>query len=530
MDLLLGQLIYTSFPGIGYKTLASEQVPQGIQQAFIERVVVQIWDAYNRPSSEYRSAYLLQVTPEDSLFGWLYNDGVDDLGRRHVPYFICYYLASPLSAFQLENIFTCLYKGPVELIDRDHLYPTLKSLILPDLWRYQGARPGVEIPWEIRKRSHIALKQGKLLNLFIPFNEQDIVIKLKEEVQQEQVAAEKDTRHDSLLVYRKNILLLGTVIGAVTSTVLAVSIYGLSKAIIFAPTKFNVISSKKHHIFYKTLAEVPDVPHGLFNYGGSTTLFKIVGSELTQAQPQFQLRLVEPIEGEPDSSTDNMLLAGELSFAVSSRPIKYTELLEAKERGFNLEQIPVAVDGIAVYVNPQVSITGLSLLQLRDIFSGKITNWKEVGGPDIQITPFSSIQQSSITQDILNEKVLSPENFGLTVQKVKNPTESIHKVAQTPGGIGYASVSEIVGHKGVYPLRLSKEAGQAFVSPCVGNKEIAANKTALANNLYPLSKKFFVIIKQDGSIDESAGIAFVNLLLTDEGQQLVTQTGFVPIR
>lgn len=69
MDVFLGQLIYTSFPEIGYRTLASKDVPEEIQQAFIKRVVPQCWDAFSPPNADYRAVYLHQVTPEHILFG-----------------------------------------------------------------------------------------------------------------------------------------------------------------------------------------------------------------------------------------------------------------------------------------------------------------------------------------------------------------------------------------------------------------------------------------------------------------------------
>ena len=179
MHLLLGQLVYTSFTEMGFRLLASAQVPKEIQQAFIERVASQRWDSYEPPKSGYRAVYLHQVTPEHNLFGWLYNDGADDLGRCDVPYFICYYLAGPLHAVQLENIFTCLHKGPVALIDRHSISTTLEALFVRNLWSYQPVRPGVAVRLGVRRQSHIALNQGELLDLFVPSGEHQIVIELK---------------------------------------------------------------------------------------------------------------------------------------------------------------------------------------------------------------------------------------------------------------------------------------------------------------------------------------------------------------
>lgn len=528
MRLLLGQLVYTSFPGIGFQTIAGEQVPKEIQQAFMQHVVFQHWDSYKQQNSEFRAVYLHQVTPEQTLFGWLYDDGTDDFGRSNVPYFICYYIAEPLSAFQLEIIYTFLHKGPVELIDRHSLCTSLETIVLPDLWGYQPARPGVAIPLDVRTRSYTALKQGKLLDLFISVDKQEMVIQLNEQVQPQDLVAEESTYH-SLLLYKNFLFLIGVGIGAVTTLALAVSIPGFLQTATLVPSHPEGIPAEISSVFYKTLAEVPNVPQGLFNYGGSTLFVPLrsttVISAISRAQPQFQLRLVEPIESESSSSAGiKTLLAGELSFVQSSQPVDDAQFFEAKERGFTLEQVPIGIEAIAFYVNPRVSIPGLSLSQLKDIFTGKITNWQEVGGPDLQITPFGSSQQSSNLMDIFNDKLLLKEN-GANVQEVRNTTQSIYKVATTAGGIGYGTASEVVGQKNVHPLPLSRGAGEAFISPWVSGDE-----TAFINSSYPLSRKLFVIIKRDGTLDEQAGIAYANLLLTDEGQQLVARAGFVPIR
>lgn len=170
MDVLLGQLIYARFTGIGFKTLASVQVPIEIQQAFIQRVVARHWYSHKPPNFGYRAVYLHQVNSDQCLFGWLYSDGEHN-PPSHVPYLICYYIVEPLSALQLENIFTLLHKGPVALIDRHSLPVSLETKIILDLWSYKGEKPGVAIPKDVRKHSHTALQQGELLDIFVPLNE-----------------------------------------------------------------------------------------------------------------------------------------------------------------------------------------------------------------------------------------------------------------------------------------------------------------------------------------------------------------------
>ena len=168
MSLRLGQIVYTSFPKEGFKTLVSAEVPSEIQQAFIQQVVYQHWNSYKPPRAGYRAAYVHQVTLEHTLFGWLYHKGMDDLGRSHLPYFVCYYLPERLHPVLLANIFTCLQRGPIELIARLNPPSSLDTLFEPNLCSYQPARKGVEIPLSVCEQSHTSLKQGKLLKLFVP--------------------------------------------------------------------------------------------------------------------------------------------------------------------------------------------------------------------------------------------------------------------------------------------------------------------------------------------------------------------------
>ncbi|MEM0979841.1 MAG: substrate-binding domain-containing protein, partial [Cyanobacteria bacterium P01_H01_bin.58] len=113
------------------------------------------------------------------------------------------------------------------------------------------------------------------------------------------------------------------------------------------PTGGNSVSS--------TLAEVQGIPSGLFSYGGSTTwapIRGIVDPVLQQVQPAFKLRYVDPIGAPPGSGTGiAMLLANQLAFAQSSRPVKADERQQAESQGYSLKEIPVALEGIAIAVN-----------------------------------------------------------------------------------------------------------------------------------------------------------------------------------
>jgi len=173
MPLHLGQLIYTSFATAGLKTLASPTVPAIIQQVFLQAVVHQYWNAYRPPQPGFQAIYLYQAASNQTLFGWVYDDGVDDLGRSHVPYFLCYYLEEPLQTALLERICDCLEQGPLLLYDRQRPPAALETIALPE-GPYTAAQPGLKIPPDLWLRSQETLGQGRLLDWFISANGQEI--------------------------------------------------------------------------------------------------------------------------------------------------------------------------------------------------------------------------------------------------------------------------------------------------------------------------------------------------------------------
>jgi hypothetical protein len=173
MTLRLGQLLYTSFPKVGFQIVTSPEVPAEARQAFVQKVTNQLWDAYNPPDNGYRAVYIYQEALDWTLFAWLYNDGTDDRGRSNVPYFVGHYLAGPLSSEQLDNIFAFLRKGPSMAIVRQAPPGYLEEAAAPDLWDYKPARAGVAVPAKICKQAHKALAEGKCVEIFVSGNDEE---------------------------------------------------------------------------------------------------------------------------------------------------------------------------------------------------------------------------------------------------------------------------------------------------------------------------------------------------------------------
>jgi phosphate transport system substrate-binding protein len=283
-------------------------------------------------------------------------------------------------------------------------------------------------------------------------------------------------------------------------------------------------------------------PSGLFSYGGSTTwapIRKEVDPEIQKLWPNFQLRYTDPTTGAPGSGTGiKMLLDNQLAFSQSSRSLKDEEYQKAQQRGFQLKEIPVAIDGIAIAVNPNLQIPGLTVAQLKDIYTGKLTNWQQVNGPNLPIKPYSRRLEEGGTVEFFDQNVMGGEKFGANVKFIPTTTQALQEMGKNLGGIYYASAPEVVGQCTVKPLPLGRKSDQLippYKQPFIDlqncpQQRNQLNATAFQKGEYPITRRLFVLVKQNGQNDQQAGEAYANWLLTDQGQELITKAGFVRIR
>lgn len=291
------------------------------------------------------------------------------------------------------------------------------------------------------------------------------------------------------------------------------------------PSKYSDIK------LYKTMEAVPDVPEGLFSYGGALCFAALqrdgMNMAISNAHPSFRLRYVEPKFSNPGCTTGiKMLLDGELSIAQNSRPLTEAEKIEAKAGGYKLESIPVAIDGIVFYTDKSLGIKSLSLSQIRDIYFGEIRNWKQVGGRDLPITPIGLDPKiDSILKLLMKTK--STPLIGDNVVIARDFTTAIRETSSTPGAISYASSAIAKGQRSIAPIALSANSDSPPISALLADGMV--NLQAFEKNVYPLTRRLFVVIRRDGTPEEEAGVAYTNFLLSEEGQGIFRRAGFVPL-
>lgn len=288
-------------------------------------------------------------------------------------------------------------------------------------------------------------------------------------------------------------------------------------------------------------SDIQNVPSGAFSYGGSTTWAPVrleVDAVMQTSRPDFRLQYIEPTDAPPGSGTGiKMLLRNELAFSQSSRPLKDKEQQQAQENGYLLKQIPVASEGVAIAVNPRLPIDSLTLEQVKAIYTGELTNWQQLGGPDVEIIPLSRPAVGGTVAFFL-KTVMDSKELSTAVKVVDNTTEGLAIVGESLGAIYYASAPELVPQCTVKPVGLSRDETEETVRPYSGqyvlpeecpNKRNEINREAFGSGDYPLTRQLFVIVREDGGIDQKAGEAYVELLLTQEGKNLLNTAGFVPL-
>ena len=209
------------------------------------------------------------------------------------------------------------------------------------------------------------------------------------------------------------------------------------------------------------------------------------------------------------------LIDGTTDLAQSSRKIKMDEKLKLQDAGVTYKEVIAAYDALAVVVHPSNSVGQLTREQLEGIFTGKIKNWKEVGGEDLKIIVYSR-ETSSGTYEFFKDHVLNKKNFASNVLSMPATGAIIQSVSQTKGAIGYVGLAYI--DKGIKTLKVSYDKGKSFVAPTM---ESAKNKT------YPIVRPlyYYYSTKVEKSVKP-----FITFILSADGQKLVEQVGYVPIK
>lgn len=209
------------------------------------------------------------------------------------------------------------------------------------------------------------------------------------------------------------------------------------------------------------------------------------------------------------------LIEGTTDIAQSSRRIKFDEKQKIQKNGNTVKEVILAHDALAIIVHPGNTVSNLTREQLEGIFTGKITNWKELGGKDLKIIPYSR-ETSSGTYEFFKSSVLLNRNYANGMMSMPATGAIIQSISQTPGGIGYVGLAYLSNK--VKAIRVSYDKGKTFTEPSIAN---AKSKT------YPIVRPLYYYYLSNS---EAVVKPFVDYVLSPAGQKIVNQIGFITVK
>jgi phosphate transport system substrate-binding protein len=214
------------------------------------------------------------------------------------------------------------------------------------------------------------------------------------------------------------------------------------------------------------------------------------------------------------------LIGGTCDLAASSRKMTDKETKLASSHSLKPQELTAALDGLAVVVHPSNPVRRLTLGQLAELFTGKIQNWKDLGGPDLEVILLSR-EVNSGTHVYFKEHVLAaasgegPKEFSPEALLLPSSQAIADEVGSNPGGIGYYGMGYVNPKNAV--VAVAKAAEDPYVSP---------SEATVRAGTYPISRPLLLYSRDT---PEGAVKAFLDYVMSAKGQAAVRRVEFVPV-
>lgn len=245
---------------------------------------------------------------------------------------------------------------------------------------------------------------------------------------------------------------------------------------------------------------------------GSDTLVRL-GQRWAEAYMARNPGVVLQVSGGGSGTGIAALLNGSTDVCQASRDMKEKEYTQAQEKNIAVYRVSVALDGIAVFLHETNPVKELSFAQLKGIYTGAITNWKEVGGPDSRIILYGR-ENNSGTYTFFKEHVLNEEDYFEYTQTLPGTAAVVNAVSKDKNGIGYGGIAWATGVK---YAAVKKSDTDIVVLPSV---------ETVSNGTYPIARDLYWFFngKPEGELKK-----LVNWALSEEGQKFAAEMDYVPL-
>ena len=241
---------------------------------------------------------------------------------------------------------------------------------------------------------------------------------------------------------------------------------------------------------------------GTVSTDGSTSMEKVIGA-LGEAFEEANKGISFTYNPTGSGSGIEAVTAGRCDIGLSSRALKDDE----KSKG--LKETTLALDGIAIIVNPQNSVSNLSLDDITKIYKGEVTNWKDVGGSDGEIVLIGR-EASSGTRDGF-ESITKTKDKCQYRQELTSTGDVITAVSQNPNAIGYASLASV------------KESVKA-----VSVDNVAPSEETVKDGSYVVQRPFVLVTKENEKLSDSAQ-KFFDYITSSDAASIISEAGAVPV-
>lgn len=246
---------------------------------------------------------------------------------------------------------------------------------------------------------------------------------------------------------------------------------------------------------------------------GSDTMV-ILGQRFAEEYMKRNRGVAIQVNGGGSGTGIAALINGTVDLAQSSRPMKESETNDVRtKRKVEVHETAVALDALAVFVSEQNRVKELTLDQLAAIYTGKTTNWKDVGGSDARIVLYGR-ENSSGTYEYFKEHVLSGADFAPRTQTLAGTAAVINVVSRDRNGIGYGGIAYA---QGVRAIAVRKDAASPAVEPKEEN---------VRNGTYPVSRNLYFYSVASASPELQK---YIQWCVSPEGQAVVKDVGYFPL-
>lgn len=245
---------------------------------------------------------------------------------------------------------------------------------------------------------------------------------------------------------------------------------------------------------------------------GSDTLVRL-GQRWAEEYMKKNPEAVIQVSGGGSGTGIAALLNGTTDICEASRDMKEKEHKMAADNGVEPHRVTVALDGIAVFLHTDNPVKTLTLTQLKGIYTGATTNWKEVGGKDARIILYGR-ENNSGTYAFFKEHVMNKEDYAAETQTLPGTAAVVNAVANDKNGIGYGGLAWA---KGVKFASVATKDGSPAIEPSVAS---------VSSGTYPISRDLYWFFngKPTGELKK-----LVNWALSPEGQKISEEIGYVPL-